>query len=194
MSDPEEVTMGTDPTPPGDEPQPTPPGTDAPAPDTTPPPAETPPAPGPDTPPPDTGTEPAPPPVSDPAPPPPESDTSGEGEVVEETTIVEEEVVEFDPDAEGVGEPLGRATTLSDDVAPAGHVQPDADGNPRQHADSNPELGVAPDTLADTPSEAPPTPGEFEPEPVDIDRPDVGTPVTDTPPEGSVTESPAEEE
>jgi hypothetical protein len=192
MSDPEEVTMGTDPTPPGDEPQPTPPGADAPTPDTTPPPAETPPAPGPDTPPPDTGTESAPPPVSDP--PPPESDTSGEGEVVEETTVIEEEVVEFDPDAEGIGEPLGRATTLSDDVAPAGHVQPDPDGNPRQHGDSNPELGVAPDTLANTASEAPPTPGEYEPEPVDIDRPDVGTPVTDTPPEGSVTEPPAEEE
>jgi hypothetical protein len=132
--------------------------------------------------------------VSDPAPPPPESDTSGEGEVVEETTVVEEEVVEFDPDAEGIGEPLGRATTLSDDVAPAGHVQPDPMATRASTATPTRSSAWRPTRSPTRASEAPPTPGEFEPEPVDIDRPDVGTPVTDTPPEGSVTEPPAEEE
>lgn len=179
--------MGTDPTPPE-------PGTEAaPTPDA---PAETTPAPGTDTPPADasTGTEPAPPPAAPgapedtptpgteepPADTPPaegESDTSGEGEVVEESvTVTETETVVYDA------------------TAPAGHVQTDEDGNPRQHGDLNPEVGKAPDALPGTGTEPTPPPDEFEPEQVEIDRPDVGTPVTDEPPAGSVVEEPAEGE
>lgn len=66
--------------------------------------------------------------------------------------------------------------TLSGATAPGGALMPNADGTLVQHGEPTPGLGV-------TPGEQPPpqpqrvSEGVYEPDPVDIDRPDIGTTV-----------------
>jgi hypothetical protein len=66
-------------------------------------------------------------------------------------------------------------TTVSGATAPGGAVMANADGVPVQHGEPNPGLGVTPGE--EEPREPLPEQGEFEPEAIEIDRPDIGTPV-----------------
>lgn len=78
-------------------------------------------------------------------------------------------------------------TTVSGHTAPAGAVQPDAEtGIPRQHGEVTPGLGVSPSAFPDA-GTAPPVQGVSEPEQVEVERADVGTPVNEESPSGSVT-------
>lgn len=154
--------MGTDPTPPT---TPSDPSTPEPAPV-------------------EPGTEPAPvtPPSSDPDAPVTEDPALAGAEPNADDELDDEP--EGEP-AEGLGEPLDRKTTLADDTAPGGHLTTDPEtGVSRQHGDVNPELGQAPDELAGTAHQRgdQASEGYSEPEQVETDRPDVGTPVSDEPP------------
>ncbi|GAC1530004.1 MAG: hypothetical protein NVS3B1_22100 [Marmoricola sp.] len=63
-----------------------------------------------------------------------------------------------------------------DATQPAPAVMPSEDG-PRQHGEITPGLGVAPEgDLTDLPEERPSTAGVSEPEQIETQRPDIGTP------------------
>jgi hypothetical protein len=68
-------------------------------------------------------------------------------------------------------------TSVSGATAPAGAPQPDAEtGVPRQHGESTPGLGQAPSEFPGA-GEATEAQGVSEPDQVEIERADIGTPV-----------------